>query len=216
MNRWNNSTVDTYKKHFGVASKPVVYEVGSRDGNDGVELANRISDKNIEWSNIVLFECNPPQQQVIKQSYPQATLVKEAISDKKGQVEFLQIHGDKNLIGSSSMNLNRAKEPWVKTTSTITVQTRRLDDVIKELGHQKTEIDVCKIDIEHYSYQALVSMGKYLRNVRVFHIETEIDGLARAETHMDVALLMLKNGYYCSAIEHEWGLQILDQVWYRA
>ena len=213
FNKWNDSTVNTYLKHFGVATNPFVYEVGSRDGNDGVELAERISEGRISWDNIILFECNPPSQEVIRQNYPQATLITEAISDRKGTVEFLQIHGDKNMVGSSSMNLNRVKESWVKETSVIKVPTRRLDDVIKSLGHK--EIDVMKIDIEHYTWEALQSLGKYLKNVKVFHLETEIEGFARDKTNLDIALFMQENGYICTSIQYEWPPNIQDQVWVR-
>lgn len=217
MNKWLTTSVDTFIKHFGASTSPVVYEVGSRDGNDGVELAQRIYKGIDLWRNadIVLFECNPPQIEVIKQNHPKAKLITEAISNKKGTVEFLQIHGDKNMIGSSSMDLSRVNEPWAKDTTTIKVQTRRLDSVIEELGHQKTEIDIMKIDIEHYTWEALESLGKYLRNVRVFHLETEIEGIARSKTNLDIALYMQERGYICTALEHEWGDQIQDQVWCR-
>jgi len=214
VNKWLTSTVDTYINHFGLAELPIIYEVGSRDGEDGVELAERIGHVT-KFSNIVLFECNPPQQEVIRHNYPNVTLITDAISDKKGTVEFLQIDGDKNYVGSSSMDLDRVKYPWVKKTNTIKVKTRRLDDVIEELGHQNTEIDVMKIDIEGYTYEALESLGKYLRNVRVFHLETEIEGHARNKTNLDIALLMESKGYKCTSIEEEWGPLILDQVWVR-
>lgn len=217
MNKWLDSTVNTYLRHFGATTTPVVYEVGSRDGKDGEELTRRIYDGNDLWNDatVVLFECNPPQVDIIKQSYPEAILITEAISDKKGTVEFLQIHGDNNMIGSSSMNLNRVNESWVKDTSTIKVKTRRLDDVIKSLGHENIEIDIMKIDVEHYSWEALQGLGRYIRNVKVFHIETEIEGIARNKTNLDIALFMQQKGYICSATESEWGDHIQDQIWYR-
>jgi FkbM family methyltransferase len=217
MNKWLTTSVDTYIKYFGMSNKPVVYEVGSRDGNDGVELAQRVYSGVNLWNDaeIVLFECNPPQIEVVKQNYPKAALITEAISNKKGTVEFLQINGDKNMVGSSSMNLDRANEHWAKDNAIIKVQTRRLDSVIEELGHQKTDIDIMKIDIEHYTWEALESLGKYLRNVRVFHLETEIETVARNKTNLDIALYMQERGYICTALEHEWGDLIQDQVWCR-
>lgn len=216
-NKWLDSTVKTYIDKFDVCRDPIVYEVGSRDGNDGVELASRIYNGIDLWkdSTIVLFECNPPQQEAITMRYPKAMLIKEAVSNKKGVVEFLQIHGDKNQIGSSSMNLARAKESWAQDTTRIKVPTRRLDDVLEELGHQNTEIDIMKIDIEHYTWEALESLGKYLRNVKVYHLETEIEGIARDKTNLDIALFMQESGYLCTALEHEWGQDIQDQVWIR-
>lgn len=224
MNKWLTSSVDSYIKSYGSKTmRPVIYEVGSRDGKDGVELAQRIYEWNDTldddlWhdSTIVLFECNPPHIKSIQQNYPKATLITDAISDTKATVSFLQIEGDKDFMGSSSMDLNRVNYSWVKKTNTIEVQTRRLDDVIKELGHQKTQIDIMKIDIEGYTMEALLSLGKYLRNVRVFHLETEIEGHARKHTNLDIALFMQQHGYICTALENEWGESIQDQVWVRS
>lgn len=213
-NKWLNSTVETYVKHFGTTDSPLIYEVGSRDGHDGFELAQRISEGHIDWNNIILFECNPPQQEVIKSNYPQATLVTEAISDRAGEVSFMQIHGDKNMVGSSTLNLDR-NDPWIQETSTIKVKTRRLDSVIEELGHGTFDIDVMKIDIEGYTWEALQSLSKYLRNVKVFHLETEPEGNARNKTNLEIALFMQERGFKCTALEHEWGPTIQDQVWCR-
>lgn len=216
MNRWNNSTVETYIKYFGKTDKPVVYEVGSRDGKDGVELAQRIYAGRDLWGNatIVLFECNPPQIELIKRTYPQATLITDAISDKKGTADFMQIHGDQNFVGSSTLNTKR-NDNWIKETTTIKVNTRRLDDVIKELKHENLQIDIMKIDIEGYTWEALQSLGKYLHNVKVFHLETEPEGYARNKTNLDIALFMQNNGYICTALDAEWGDSIQDQVWRR-
>lgn len=214
MNRWLTSCVKTYTDNFGATHNPIIYDVGSRDGQDGVELAQRISTGAIDYKNIILFECNPPQQEIISRRYPQSTLITEAISDKKGTVDFLQIHGDKNMIGSSTMNTKR-NDNWIKRTTTIKVKTRRLDDVIKSLGHENTDIDICKIDIEGFTYEALQSLGKYLRSVRVFHLETEIEGYARKYSNLDVALFMQESGYICTSLEGEWLPNIQDQIWRR-
>jgi FkbM family methyltransferase len=213
QNKWLDSPVNTYLSYFGRTDNPVIYEVGSRDGNDGIELANRISEGSILWENIVLFECNPPQQEVIRQSYPSATLITEAISNKKGTTSFLQIEGDANNRGSSSMDLSRVNYPWVQKTNTIEVPTRRLDDVIDQLGHK--DIDIMKIDIEGYTYEALDGLGKYLNRVKVFHLESEIEGVAVNKTNLDIALFMQERGYLCTALEHEWGDRIQDQTWVR-
>lgn len=212
MNKWNNSTVDAYLRYFGIKSDPVVYEVGSRDGNDGVEIANRISDGHIYWDNIVLFECNPPHIQKIKRNFPKAMLIERAVSDKKGTFDFLQIHGDQNMMGSSTMNTSR-NENWIKETSTIKVDTIRLDEAIHILDHK--EIDVMKIDIEGYTWEALESLGKSLDIVKVFHLETETKGFDRGKTNLDIAHYMTEKGYRCTALENEWGEHIQDQIWVR-
>lgn len=217
LNKWLNSSVNSYIEAYGKTDKPTIYEVGSRDGNDGVELATRIYNGTDLWNDadIVLFECNPPSVEVVKHNHPRATVITNAISDVSGDVvEFLQIHGDKNMVGSSTLNTKR-NDSWIKETTTIKVTTKRLDEIIEDLGHQKTQIDIMKIDIEGYTAEALRSLGKYLRNVKVFHLETEIEGIARAETNLDIALFMQERGYVCKALENEWGQHIQDQVWLR-
>lgn len=217
MNRWLDSVVKTYTDNYGFTKTPVIYEVGSRDGQDGEEMARRIYEGNDLWrdATVVLFECNPPAVETIKKNYPHATLIPYAISDRKGKVEFAQLKGDKNVAGSSSLDLNRTNKNWVKDSEIITVETKRLDSIIEELGHQDLEIDIMKIDIEGFTYEALESLGKYLRNVKVFHLETEIEGEARAETNLDIALYMQSKGYVNTALDHEWGDKIQDQVWKR-
>lgn len=215
MNTWLDSTVNNYIHYFGKTTSPVVYDVGSRDGHDGVELAERISNTQNFWkeAQVILFECNPPQIEVIKDNYPWATLITEAISDKSGQtVDFMQIHGDKNMVGSSTLNTKRDDE-WIQNTSIVKVKTKRLDEVIKELGHD--EIDIMKVDIEGYTFEALQSLGKYLRSVKVYHLETEIEGYARNKTNVDVAIYMQDNGYRMVANDSEWAPNILDQIWVR-
>lgn len=216
MNKWNQSTEYAYVKHFGRTTRPVVYEVGSRDGNDGVELARRIYDGQNFWhdADVILFECNPPAQKAIAINYPQATLVKEAVSNTEGKFSFLQVHGDKNFMGSSTLNLQRS-DKWIKETSTIEVDTVRLKTIIKRLEHENTEIDVMKIDIEGFTYEALMSLGPYLANVKVFHLETEVGDYARNKDNLDIAIFMSERGYICESIEHEWGDHIQDQVWVR-
>ena len=219
MNKWLNSPVNGYIEKFGVSTKPVIYEVGSRDGHDGVELAQRIyagePHKVFGSSEIVLFECNPPHIRAIQQNYPQVTLVTKAVSDKPGTAEFLQIHGDKNYMGSSSLDLDRTDYSWVKQTSTISVEVTTLAKIIEELGHQSSDIDIMKIDIEGYTMEALRGLGKYLRNVKVFHLETEVEGKARKETNLDIALFMEQKGYKCIGLDYEWPPSIQDQTWVR-
>lgn len=217
MNQWLNSVVKTYVDQWGESDHPVVYEVGSRDGKDGEEMAKRIYSGVNLWrdATVVLCECNPPQIEAIQRDYPRAILIQEAISNKKGKTSFIQLHGDHNVVGSSSMDLNRSRQPWAKKNTVIEVPTRRLDDVILELGHEKKQIDIMKIDIEGYTFEALESLGKYLRNVRVFHLEAEIEGVARAETNLDIFKYMEDHGYRCTALENEWGVNIQDQVWIR-
>ena len=216
-NIWLDAPEKAYTQYFGTSEKPMIYEVGSRDGKDGYDLAYRIAAPYTTPRDlrVVLFECNPPHIVNIQRDHPDAILITDAISNEAGEAEFLQIHGNKDYMGSSSLDLGRVDYNWVKETSTIKVKTRTLASVIEELDHQDTQIDIMKIDIEGYTWEALEGLDKYLRNVRVFHLETEIPGHARNKTNLDIVMYMEARGYRLFAKEHEWGPTIQDQTWVR-
>ena len=87
-NKWLDSVVKAYTDKYGASKHPLIYEVGSRDGKDGEEMAQRVYNGNNLWrdATVVLFECNPPQIELIKKTYPKAILIPNAISNKKGTV----------------------------------------------------------------------------------------------------------------------------------
>lgn len=169
MNEWLTPVVEAYKHHFGEARKPVVWEVGSRDGHDGVELASRIYDgaSTTFWKHaeVVLIEPNPDQVAVIKKNYPLATVHEFAISDEAGTAEFTVYHGDIGTVGSSSLNPDW--KPGLDNHK-ITVEVKRLEGMI---GND--EIDIMKIDTEGFSVQVLAGLGDKIRQVKIYHIETE-------------------------------------------
>jgi FkbM family methyltransferase len=218
-NKWLDTTVQAYKLYFGEPTDPIIYEVGSRDGKDGIELAERIADRpadKVDHSKVILFEPNPPQAEAIRKAYPNAIVLEYAASNKNGSADFLQINGDNmDAVGSSSLDLNRRKfKPGPKNV--ITVQTRRLDQVMSELEH--IYIDIMKIDAEGYTYEILEGLGDRLKDVMVLHLETEQgDGThpVTNKTSRQVFNFMRDNGFLCYALEYEWG-GIEDQVWVNA
>ena len=69
MNEWLTPVVDAYTQKYGTVDTPNVWEVGSRDGIDGYEIAERIAQN----PNKVLVTCiepNPEQMAILKESYP--------------------------------------------------------------------------------------------------------------------------------------------------
>lgn len=219
MNKWLDTTVSAYKRYFGEATSPIIYEVGSRDGKDGIELAERIFDgvpQNVDHKGVILFEPNPAQAKVIKKAYPNAVLLNLAASDRNGKADFLQISDPTNeaAVGSSSMDLRRRRtKPGIKRV--IKVNTERLDSVMGNLKH--LSVDIMKIDAEGYSYEILQGLGSRLGDIKVLHIETEMvgDRGVTNKTNRDVFAFMRDAGFLCYALEYEWG-GIEDQVWVNA
>jgi FkbM family methyltransferase len=170
MNPWLTSTVKNYKHYFGEPSKPVVWEVGSRDGDDGEELARRIYDGRKEWfwdnAKIVVFEPNPDQAKIIRERYPEMTVIEMAASNHKGKADFKVYHGDQGAVGSSSLHMDWKGDDL--EGHVIEVDTKRLDELIGD-----ETIDIMKIDVEGHSLPVLEGLGAKLKQIRVMHVETE-------------------------------------------
>lgn len=171
MNEWLNPVVEAHQRYFGKVADPVVWDVGSRDGDDGVELGERIytGDKSRFWENatIVCLEPNPDQALVIMERHPKMSEILEvAASNFVGTAPFMVYHGDEGAVGSSSLNLDWKEDDL--EGHQIFVAVDRLENLIGD-----EVIDIMKIDVEGSGLQALEGLGDKLNQVRVLHIETE-------------------------------------------
>lgn len=204
MNKWLTSTVKAHNRLWGKTDKPVVWEVGSRDGHDCYELAQRIYAGKDEWfwsnATLVAFEPNPDQATVIKKNYPEIEVMELAASNKNGRKLFMVYHGDEGAVGSSSLNL-KWKEGDLDGHR-INVVTTRLEGLITE------PIDIMKIDVEGYGYQALEGIGDKLKLIKVIHIETE----TWTGSDKKVELYMKERNWELVDVMEEWG-GMPDQVW---
>lgn len=198
MNSWLDPTVQNYEHYFGKTEKPVVWEVGSRDGRDGVELARRIYSGRPEWfwsnATVVLIEPNPVQADIIRSEYPEATVHQLAASDKTGEAPFIVYEGDEGAVGSSSLNL-RWKEDDLPGHQ-ITVKTERLDKLIKD-----EEVDIMAIDVEGHSLEVLEGLGDKLNQVKVYYIETE----TWDDSYVRVKAFMMNKRFILVSEDERWG-----------
>lgn len=197
MNQWLNPVVDTYLKYFGMSQSPIVWEVGSRDGHDGFELMKRISAgwRAEQKANVVCLEPNPEQVDIIKQNYPMATVYELAAGEKPRKAKFKVYHGNEGDVGSSSLYMNWKKGSGLRS-HIIQVQIVRLDSLIGD-----ELIDIMKIDVEGYSKQVLLGLGRKLTQVRVYHIETEHD----SKSDVWVKQYMAKYGYKLTDETEQYG-----------
>lgn len=206
MNKWLTSTVRAHNRYFGLTAKPTVWDVGSRDGDDCVELAKRIYSGSEEWfwanAALVAFEPNPEQASIIRRVYPEIELYEVAASDKNGTAKFKVYHGDEGAVGSSSLNLD-----WKEGDldgHVIEVETRRLEDMIPS----SEIIDIMKIDVEGHSYEVLEGLGDRLDRVRVIHVETE----TWTGSDKKVEEFMKKRNWILTDVDEQYG-GMPDQVW---
>lgn len=208
INTWLDPIVQNFRNYFGEPKNPVVWEVGSRDGRDALELAMRIYDGDPSWfwthAQITCLEPNPDQAKIIRKNYPEIEVLQIAASDSKGSAPFVVYEGDEGAVGSSSLNL-RWKEDDLPSHQII-VETDRLDNLIG-----KQEIDIMKIDVEGHSMAVLEGLGDRLRQIKVYHIETEV----WTSSDTQVKGLMMSRGYTLVDESVQYG-GMPDQTWVRA
>lgn len=207
MNQWLDPVIQNYRHYFGETKKPVVWEVGSRDGEDGVELARRIYDGEDQWfwsnATIVAMEPNPDQAAKIREKYPEIEVLEIAASNTVGEAPFMVYHGSPGDVGSSSLDL-RWKKDDLKGHEII-VKTDILERLI---GFE--EIDIMKIDVEGHSLSVIDGLGDKLKQVKVYHIETE----NFTDSNIKMRAFMMGHGYTLVDETEQYG-GMPDQVWVR-
>lgn len=217
MNKWLDSTVDAYITKYGLTDNPIVWDVGSRDGRDGVELAERITGKTALLDGAVTcVEPNPPQAQLIREAYPYVRVIEVAVSDFVGVADFVAVVSDNpDAVGMSSLDVAHQDTKGKGPKKVFPVRVDRLDNLV---GVDE-QIDIMKIDCEGYSWEVLHGLGDLLRNIKVLHVETEHPEFSNwsHEGHKNneqVADFMRSKGFELVKTEYEWG-GIQDQVWVR-
>lgn len=210
INTWLDPAVQAHERFFGKTDYPVVWEIGSRDGKDGVELAKRIygGQELWFWSNarITCLEPNPDQAKIIRENYPELEVLEIAASNIKGSAPFVVYHGDEGAVGSSSLDLNWKEDDFGDNKHQIIVETDRLENLI---GDER--IDIMKIDVEGHSLQVLEGLGEKIGQVRVYHVETE----KWTDSNIKVKAMMMGLGFTLIDETEQYG-GMPDQVWVRA
>lgn len=208
INTWLNPLIQNYIHYFGKTDYPIVWEVGSRDGRDGVELAERIYSGQPDWfwtnAKIVCLEPNPVQADIIRAEYPEIEVIEKAASNAVGSAPFVVYEGDEGAVGSSSLRLDWKEGDHPQHR--IIVKTELLENLIPE----DQEIDIMKIDCEGHSVEVLNGLGERIRNVKAYHIETE----KWTDSNIKVKPIMQNAGYILVDETEQYG-GMPDQVWIR-
>jgi FkbM family methyltransferase len=201
--------VMNYRKFFGSSAKLII-DIGTRDGDD----ANYLFES-LNGNKVIAIDANPEGAELTKVNYPWMDVKFSAIADTEGSTTFYQVSSNnKELVGCSSIFSKETAmypEHFANNTKPITVPMTRIDTLLKD-----TEglIDVVKVDTEGYTWQVLQGFGKRLKDVKVFHLETERERLHDTHvTYEAVISFMETNGFVLVDTSYEWGWGIQDQVW---
>lgn len=155
----------------------VVYDCGSRDAIDGLELAIATGAKELH-----IFECNPPSFEVCKSNvakYKPDTLTvflnDYAIDEHPGVVSFYPVDPKKTVtphaggnVGASSLLLANPDYPNEKyVQNKIEVRSTKLDEYCKT--HRPP--DILWLDLQGVELRALRGAKNILNHVKIIHLE---------------------------------------------
>tara|TARA_R110001592_G_scaffold361900_2_gene674015 strand:+ start:1000 stop:1644 length:645 start_codon:yes stop_codon:yes gene_type:complete len=152
-----------FVKHFkdNIEGYPInIFEIGADDARDSVIFYNEFNR-----SNIYAFEANVDTFNNNKSNINNINYINCAISDVEHDTVFYK--KTEQYPGISSLRNRGQQYPGV----TVTVKTKRIDTFCNE--NDITSIDICKVDVEGCTYEALKSFGDMLSKTKIFHIETE-------------------------------------------
>lgn len=200
--------VSTYRAYFGKEAH-TIWDCGTRDGEDAKYLADALSAQ-----IVIAIDANPIAVDATKQAYPEFRVIHKALLDYDGQCEFTQIISDRaDHAGSSS--IIRTQNFAGASYHTITVPAARMETLIESQFDAK--LDVIKVDLEGFTYEFLIGMGRYLKQAKVLHLETEVfqrhDGHKNSQQVKD---FMTNAGFELIETSYEWGPHIEDQLWVNA
>lgn len=187
---------------------PIVFEVGGKDGDDSVKLAQM-------WpaGRIISFEANPHQFQFYKEkalNFPNMTGYNLAVNTYNGFATFHLCWGtngtDPVFEGASSL-LEASEAMAIHYMGPdITVPCVVFDDWCKE--NQVNVVDFMWLDLEGFESQFLSSSPDILSTVKVIYTETNFFKFREGTTQFyDLKRLLASHGFTLIAHWYNEGLQ---------
>jgi len=205
--------VATYKKFFGEHAS-IIFDVGTRDGEDLVYLNDKL---NIYGSQSFAIDANPDMAKQTKINYPWFTVINTAISNYNGTTKFQKVEHERiDYVGSSSIYADKLveQEDIKDHVRIIEVPVTTMCDLLIDFDLHKSIIDLVKVDIEGYTYEFLDGCRDTLKNIKCLHLETEQYSTHPYHKNSEYIESFMNNaGFYLADKSYEWGWHIEDQIW---
>lgn len=204
-----SNLINIYKKYFGEVAE-VILEVGSRDGDDAYQLFNAL-----RGIHVYTLEANPECYKIIQSSYPQFINILGAASNFTGSAMFNAVHSSNwNEVGTSSLK-DRTDSWYDGKINKIIVNVDTMYNYIIN-NNIRLPIDIMKLDVEGCSYEVLDGFKKYLKNIKIIHLEAESRQFwVDQKLSSDIEKLLELNNFR-RELQTTFGLHSFDEVWINA
>ena len=182
-----------------------IFEIGSNNGDDAESLRQAFD---ITEENVFCFEPNPFTFEVLRQKHPNFNHFNVAISDKNETTVF---KCSKSEQASSSMRKKHSLPDC--DFEDVTIDVIHMDYFINH--YSITEIDICKVDVEGFTWEVLQGFGNKLSIVKSFQLENERGPVFSGQQKMfiDTCKFLCENGF--TLLNYiDWGAQC-DSLWIR-
>ena len=190
------------KRGIDVETFGAVFDIGSRDGHQAVELASLFPN-----AQIVTIECNPGTLELCRRTvagHPRIRLIDKAIHSYTGRCQFHPIDPVRTVTnwpdgnpGASSLFVANGDYPAERyVQNTIEVDCIRLDALCSELSIDV--IDLIWMDLQGAELLALQSAGALLEKTRYVYTEVSHRPLYHGQCLFDDIDAFLKaRGFRC-------------------
>lgn len=205
---WISPVIEYYKIFFG-DDADIIIDVGTRDGDDAYLIKQKLNS-----IHVYAIDARKEATEETKAKYPEFNVFETAVSNYEGTTKFYSvISDDKDYSGSSSIYNKKFRRKEYKH-EIIEVPVITMNTFIEMNNLEYKYLDIVKVDIEGYTYQFLEGFTKHMNNVKLFHLETEINSTHKNHrNNEEVAELLRKNSFVLVAKQYEWGSEIEDQIW---
>ena len=192
--------IEEIKKYVNKPENLLIFDIGSRDGNDAKLIGN--SFKN---SNIYAFEAHPEEYKIHKEANNDIHWINIAIYDYDGKIKFYP-----KTINSGIHSIRDRGELYGKDV--IEVNCCKVSSFLK--NNNLRSPDVVKIDVEGCSLEVLKSFEEYISEVLVFHIESETQKYFKDQYLEESVFGFLKeSGFKMTTYSIPQNLDQHDSIW---
>ena len=194
--------ISEIKKYIYEPSNEILFDIGSKDGNDARTLMNDLS---ISPINVYGFEAHPIEYKMYQEVNRSINWIGFAIYEYDGEIDFY--------IKKLGSGIHSIRDRGIEFgTEVIRVPCKKISTFIKEYNVQQPTI--VKIDVEGCSLEILKSFEEYLYQVKIFHIESECEQYFKEQfLQEDVFNYLKERGFIMTMYSTTPGSNQHDSIW---